>query len=120
MACDCVRLVPPGSAPGLVRVTSGGSNRWIDVAPLDLVLDGGGFGTFERVYPLGSVVTLEAPARLVNGMVFEAWVVDGSRRARGVRTLQVTLVNGVHEVRSVYRRANRPSKRQPIGTTDGF
>ena len=123
VSLDGVLLVPPGTVPGLVRVTSGADYRWTDMQPLDLVLDGGGFGTFERVYPLGSVITLLAPAQTVTGMVFDAWVVEGSRQAAGLRILQLSIANEIHDVRSVYRRLSdidRPPRIPTTGADDGF
>ena len=106
-----------------MRIISGADHRWIDVQPLDLILDGGGFGAFERIYPLGSVITLLAPAQTVTGMVFDAWVVDGSRQAAGVRTLRLTIANEIHDVRSLYKRPQEisgPPRRQTTGATDRF
>jgi hypothetical protein len=45
---------------------------FIDRAPLDNQLDGGGFGTFVRTYPLGMVVTLTAPPTH-EGHAFAGW-----------------------------------------------
>ena len=92
-ARDCVRLVPPGAPQGHLTVSTvrGG---WVQLAPLDLALDGGGFGTFERDYPQGTLVTLEAFE--VPGAPFVAWKVDGVLQKLGQRTLQ-------HHVRALRR-----------------
>ena len=73
---DCIRLVPPGTPPGLVGIQSNAAGAWIEVEPLDLQLDGGGFTDFERSYPLGSVVTLTAePTHEAKRLV--GWRLDG-------------------------------------------
>ncbi|MHC4416240.1 MAG: FG-GAP repeat domain-containing protein [Planctomycetota bacterium] len=64
---DCIRLVPPGVAPGLLAVGSNAPGVFIEVNPLDEQVDGGGFGAFERSFPPGTVVTLSAP------MTHEEW-----------------------------------------------
>ena len=74
-ASDCIRLVPPGTSGGLLAVGSNLPGAWVDVSPLDLQLDGGGFGNFERTYPLTTVVTLTAPA-MYHGWVFSGWLTD--------------------------------------------
>ena len=93
-ASDCVRLVPPGSPPGQLRVTSPTPGAWIGSSPLDLQLDGGGFTNFERTYPTGTVVTLTAPDS-VNGTAFKRWIVDGVAQPIGVSTIQVTIDNNI-------------------------
>ena len=64
-ATDCVRIVPHGggwsSEP--LSVTSNVPGVWVDVTPLDDTLDGGGFASFARYYPLTTMVTLTAEAR---------------------------------------------------------
>ena len=99
-ASDCIRLVPPGKRPGLVRVTSNRAELWVDVGPLDLTLDGGGFGDFSRKFPNSTVVTLEAPASYGNE-AFNNFVVDGVTWPNGVRTIQLT-VSGSHSVEARY------------------
>ena len=71
-ASDCIRLVPPGTPPGMMAVGSTAPGVFIDVSPLDLQLDGGGFANFERTFPLGSVVTLTAPQEH-QGRLFVGW-----------------------------------------------
>jgi len=101
-ASDCVRLVPPGTPAGRLTMTTGRGYGWIDVTPPDKQLDGGGFDRFERSYPLGSIVTLTAPA--IDGLQFVAWEVDGVRKAPGERTLLHT-VQGEHAtLEAVYLR----------------
>ncbi len=71
-ASDCIRIVPPGTPPGVMAVGSNLSGVFIDVTPLDETLDGGGFANFNRTFPLGSVVTLTAPQTHL-GWVFAGW-----------------------------------------------
>ena len=60
-ASDCVRLVPPGTPPGLLAVLQPGVGQsYVEISPLDDQLDGGGFGDFERTFPQSTVSTLEA------------------------------------------------------------
>ncbi len=79
-ADDCIRLVPPGTPPGMLLVGSNLPGAWLDIGPLDLQLDGGGFvtadGMFERTFPQTTVVTLTAPA-VYHGWVFSGWLTDG-------------------------------------------
>ncbi|UCG17657.1 MAG: hypothetical protein JSV19_06435, partial [Phycisphaerales bacterium] len=102
IAMDCVRLVPPGTRPGLVVVRSAIPGVWIDAYPLDLQLDSGGFADFERSYPETSVVTLAAP-RMADGRRFVRWEVDGQPRTNGERTIDFEIVGDVMEVTAIYR-----------------
>jgi hypothetical protein len=73
---DCVRLVPPGTPPGLLAVTSNLPGAWIDLTPPDDAIDQGGFANFVRSYPLTTEVTLTAPSAQL-GWVFVGWnVID--------------------------------------------
>ena len=74
---DCVRLVPPGTPPGALAVGSNLAGAWIDIGPLDLQLDGGGFANYERTFPTTTIVTLTAP------LVQEGWVFIGWRAEDG-------------------------------------
>jgi hypothetical protein len=69
---DCVRLVPPGSPPGLLAVASNLPGAWIDLTPPDDTIDQGGFASFVRSYPLTTEVTLSAPPAQL-GWVFVGW-----------------------------------------------
>jgi hypothetical protein len=69
---DCVRLVPPGTPPGLLAVTSNLPGAWIDLTPPDDGIDEGGFANFVRTYPLTTEVTLTAPSAQL-GWVFVGW-----------------------------------------------
>ncbi|MHC4446558.1 MAG: vWA domain-containing protein [Planctomycetota bacterium] len=71
-ADDCVRLVPPGTPPGLLAVASNLSGAWIDLTPPDDAIDEGGFANFIRSYPLTTEVTLSAPPAQL-GWVFVGW-----------------------------------------------
>lgn len=98
-ARDCVRFVPPGTPPGALTISTA-RNGWVQASPLDLQLDGGGFGRFERTYPLGTRVTLTAFE--IEGLPFVAWEVDGVPQKLGERTL-VHHVRGEHaNVRALY------------------
>jgi hypothetical protein len=76
VAYDCVRLIPPGTPPGLLNVSSNAAGVWLDVTPPDNYLESGGFAMFERTFPLGSVVQLTAPAKQ-DGRSFAGWKVNG-------------------------------------------
>jgi hypothetical protein len=93
---DCIRLVPPGTPPALLMVSSNQNGAWIDVSPLDSTLDGGGFCNFERVFPVGSVVTLSAPPEF-QGRSFIVWKVNGVQQSRQ-SSLDITITEGIQEV----------------------
>ncbi|UCG15617.1 MAG: hypothetical protein JSV19_10015, partial [Phycisphaerales bacterium] len=99
---DRIRLVPPGTPPGLAAVSSTVCEVWIDAYPLDLQLDGGGFANFERSYPQTSLVTLTAP-RMADGRRFVRWEVNGQPQTDGERSLGFEVVRDVMEVTAVYR-----------------
>ncbi len=88
-ASDCIRLVPPGTPPGVMAVGSNLSGVYIDVTPLDETLDGGGFANFERTYWLGTIVTLTAPQTHL-GWVFAGW----SYHSGGLSSLTASLQGG--------------------------
>ncbi|MCZ6735881.1 MAG: hypothetical protein O7C65_08835, partial [Planctomycetota bacterium] len=79
-ASDCVRLVPPGTGAGMMGVESNATGVFIDITPLDVTLDGGGFPIFERVYPQTTVVTLTAP-ETHPGWRFVGWLLNGGTHA---------------------------------------
>jgi glucose/arabinose dehydrogenase len=91
---DCVRLVPPGSPPGVLGVVSAVPGAWVDVSPLDEMLDGGGFADFERYYPVTTVATLTAEPT-ADGLTFYSWWVDGVRQNAWEATVQVTVGESV-------------------------
>ncbi|MHC4235733.1 MAG: hypothetical protein ACYSUQ_11505, partial [Planctomycetota bacterium] len=84
-ASDCIRLVPPGTPPGLLSVGSDVGGTWVDVGPLDDTLDGGGFAYFERSYPMTAVVTLTAEQE-AGGQSFLGWWVNGRFHEAGRST----------------------------------
>ena len=47
-AVDCVRLVPPGTPPGVLLIGANLPGVWVDVTPLDDALDEGGWTSFNR------------------------------------------------------------------------
>jgi len=120
-ASDCVRLVPPGTPPGLMTILSNVPGVWVDVDPLDNTLDGGGFADFERSFPLTTVVTLTADATS-QGRPFRAWIVDGVYQTYGMTTLELT-VPVQTTVRAVYRQFQSPGGGQkdpiPVGPNQG-
>ena len=101
VATDCVRIVPPGSPPGLIAVESTASEAWIWATPLDRQLDGGGFANFERSYPTSTLVTLNA-SPVVNGQSFFRWEADGQPQPIGVTTLDLEIGGPSTAVRAIY------------------
>ncbi|MCH8151464.1 MAG: FG-GAP repeat protein [Planctomycetes bacterium] len=106
---DCIRLVPPGTPPGLLAVGSNLSGNWLDVSPLDLQLDGGGFANFERTFPQTTVVTLTAP-QMHHGWRFVGWRVglEGSFHGGGLQpgqSIEMTIRDDVHRIEAIYRPA---------------
>ena len=99
-ASDCVRVVSPNVAGCKIRVVSTVSRGWVQVSPLDLLLDGGGFGEFERTYPQGTNVTLVAEE--IPGSRFVAWEVDGVQQKLGARTLLYRAKAAHAVLRAVY------------------
>ncbi|UCG17574.1 MAG: hypothetical protein JSV19_05990 [Phycisphaerales bacterium] len=122
-AGDWIRLVPPGTPPGLVAVSSTIPDVWIDAYPLDLQLDDGGFADFQRSYPQTSVITLTAP-RMAEGVRFARWEVDGEPQARGQTTIDFEVVGEAMEAKAVFLNPGvqviqgapaQPIEMQPIG-----
>jgi hypothetical protein len=113
-ASDCIRLVPPGTAPGLLTVESTVPGSWIDASPLDETLDGGGFADFERTYPLTTVVTLTAGMSMY-GQSFMAWRIEGVIQELGENTIQL-VINGNVTVEAVYGRVPVPMSPPRMGT----
>jgi hypothetical protein len=98
---DCVRLVPPGSPPGMLSVVSDMHDAWIGVDPLDLTLDGGGFADFDRTYPLTSVITLTAEDTF-QSIRFAGWRVDGEMLPTSSLAIDVVISSNQHLVEPVY------------------
>ncbi|MCH8344207.1 MAG: FG-GAP repeat protein [Planctomycetes bacterium] len=106
-ASDCIRLVPPGTGGGLLAVGSNLPGAWIDLSPLDLQLDGGGFANFERTYPQTTVVTLTAP-QMHHGWRFVGWRIGlaGSFHGGGLQpgpSIDLTILDDVHRIEAIYR-----------------
>jgi hypothetical protein len=89
-ASDCVRLVPPGTPPGLVSISSNAPGVWISLTPLDATLDGEGFANFTRSFPQTTKLTLKAPAQHV-GKTFKRYVVNGVLQPLGQRSIDWTI-----------------------------
>jgi hypothetical protein len=101
VAYDCVRLVPPGTPPGLVQVRSVNiKGAWIDVTPLDEQLDGGGFGQFQRTYPQGTLLVLTADP-VHRGRTLLGWRVEGSPLIKG-QSAAIIIVGEEQIVEAVY------------------
>ncbi|MCZ6446432.1 MAG: integrin alpha, partial [Planctomycetota bacterium] len=102
-ASDCIRLVPPGTPPGMLAVGSNLPGAWLDVSPLDLQLDGGGFissdGMFERTFPQTTAVTLTAPAAY-HGWVFAGWRTQGGLRPG--QSIEITINGEQQRVKAIY------------------
>jgi hypothetical protein len=91
-AADCIRIVGPNAPPGALDVVSDFDGIWIETTPLDDLLDGGGYASFHRTWPVGTIVTLTAPA-IVDGHPFTGWVakIDGISRTYPSDTLTVSV-----------------------------
>lgn len=107
-ASDCVQLVPPKTAPGLLSVSSTAPGAFIGATPADQQLDDGGFAPFQRMFSSGTAVTLSAPA-YYQGHVLLGWTVQGSGpAARSLApfipgdTLRVTVWGQQVAVQAVY------------------
>jgi hypothetical protein len=107
IARDYVRLVPPGSPPGLLSVQSNMGRSWIAMAPLDTNLDSGGFGSFERVFPQSTVVTLIAQQS--PGMVFRGWRIGNQTSLVATNSIQVTINSASQQVQAVFHRGDLPT-----------
>jgi hypothetical protein len=107
---DCIRLVPPGTPPGMLSLESNTVDGFLDIAPLDLQLDGGGFGTFDRTFPVGTLVTVTA-APIHRGRPFQGWMIysfghDGEPAppTQGT-TIEITITAATYRVEAIYGRA---------------
>ena len=112
VASDCVRLVPPGTGHGHMSVTSNVNSAWVYVSPLDEQLDGGGFCSFDRTYPLTTVVTLTAQTPQ-EGREFIGWQVNGVLHPSDL-TVQIDITESTPLLKAIY---GGPVKQvQPGGT----
>jgi hypothetical protein len=84
----------------MLQVSPNAAGAWIDVAPLDEQLDGGGFGLFQRTYPQDTEAVLTAEPEM-NRRAFLGWRADGGRL---IQTDSLTVrVNGhIQTVEAVY------------------
>jgi hypothetical protein len=88
-AGDCVLIVPQGTSNA--NVTSNVADLFVELSPPDLNVDGSGFADFQRIYNPGTVITLTAPPR-AEGLLFQAWLVDGVIQDAGETTIDITVV----------------------------
>ncbi len=102
---DCILIVPMGSAD--LTVESSVPNLFVDLAPLDEKVDGGGFPLFSRTYDPGTQVTAQVPSS-VDGRAFRFWEIDGVRQPRGQRVISVTMIGDVHLVPFYGPRSDNP------------
>ena len=109
---DCIRLVPLGTPPGLLSVGSNMPSVFVEVGPLDEQLDGGGFVSFERTYPLGTFVTLTAPSSYW-GIPFAGWQVNdrnisviGSPLVQSL-SIDLFVLDDEQSVKAIYRNSEK-------------
>ncbi|MEE8170758.1 MAG: hypothetical protein V3T70_09440 [Phycisphaerae bacterium] len=117
---DCVLLVPKGVTT--LSVNSNADDAFIWLSPGDMTADSDGFSGFERSYPVGSVVTLNAPAVAETGTdndkrPFVAWYVDGVKQTVGQFTINVT-VGASTIVDAIYGNAPGRRLKGAAGTLD--
>ena len=77
-------------------------DTWIEVTPADVVEDDHGWSSFSRLYPLGTSVTLTAPASQPLG-TFKGWKINGQFVSLGNPVLQIPLTQDV-AVYAIYER----------------
>jgi hypothetical protein len=99
-ASDCVVIVPPGSAMRSMSVTATSGGAWVQVDPMDVLQDGGGFADFQRFFLSGMPVSLTASATH-EGQSFLGWRVDGGPLISG-QTLSITATAGRQWIEAVY------------------
>ena len=104
---DCLRLVPPGTPPGLVSVDSNVKLAWVDAEPPDLQLDGGGFAQFQRTYPQSTVLTLTA-SPIASNHPFVGWQINGGAIVPGAN-LTITVSANTQQVKAVYDATANPT-----------
>jgi streptogramin lyase len=115
---DCIRLVPPGTPPGMLAIGTNAAGGYMELAPLDLQLDGGGFGNFQRTFPLGTVVTLTAEPEF-EGRPFQGWRIIAYDQYGGIvgggplvpdLTINMTVTTETQTARAIYERVIWPSQ----------
>jgi hypothetical protein len=102
---DCVQLVPPGTPPHMLAVESNAADAWIEVAPLDDQIDGGGFANFERTYPQGTEAMLTASSSHT-GRVFRGWRGEDGRLIPS-ETVGLVVDGHIQTLEAVYEEAPR-------------
>ncbi len=105
-AFDCIVLVPAGAPPGALYISADTDQVWVESKPPDLQSDDGGFGTFLRTFPLGSVVMLTASNDVPN-RVFAGWRVNGVPVVGSMHTLDVSIDSELASVHATYITAIR-------------
>ncbi len=96
---DCILIVPPG--PANLAITSNAVDVFVNVAPADLTVDGGGFPAFDRSYDPGTAITLTAPAS-AGGRSFRAWTINGVLWTTNQTVIDVTIIESL-TARALYR-----------------
>ncbi len=119
-ACDCIRLVPPGTPPGSLAVGANLPGIWVDISPVDEQTDGGGFTNLNRTYLQSTAVTLTAPVVPYdhpNWVLAIIWIDGVSHMAQGDGTVGVTIEGEVNSVALQYRQTqfNNPAMTPGIG-----
>ena len=102
---DCIRLVPPGTPPGMMTASSNLPGIWLDAAPLDSHFDGGGFTFFSRTYPLSTEVTVSAPLYPANhpGWILDRWFINWIPVPAGATTVMFPVDMEHHSIVLIYR-----------------
>ena len=102
---DCIRLVPPGTPPGMVTASSNLPGIWLDAAPPDSQLNGGGFTFFIRTYPLSTEVTVSAPLYPANhpGWILDRWFINWIPVPAGTTTVMFPVDMEHHLMVLIYR-----------------
>jgi hypothetical protein len=88
-AGDCILIVPQGTSNA--NVESNVAGLFVELSPTDLNVDDSGFANFQRIYDPGTVITLTAPPR-ADGLLFQAWLVDGVIQNAGETAIEITVV----------------------------
>ena len=101
VARDHIRLVPPGTPPGVMAVTSTVGGSWVNAWPPDLTLDTGGFPSFQRDYPQSTVVTLSAP-QAAPGFTFRGWRLNGNAQLVTTPSISVTIASTTQNIEVVF------------------
>ena len=107
VANDCIRLVPPGTPPGVLLVGSNLHGVWIVASPLDDQLDAGGFTSFNRSYPQGSFVTVTVPIvpDAHPWWILDSWWIDGVQipGSGSTSTMELVIDSDIQAIALLYR-----------------